>query len=131
MTGTLSAVVYTVWDNKRYAKISARHGGHAPPEARLPPCLIASILLPLGLFWFAWTNGKEIHWIVSILGTYLFGFGMVLEFLSITNYLLDSYVIYAASVLAANSVLRSIFGAAFPLFAPGALLLLAFACLHI
>lgn len=32
------------------------------------------------------------------------------------NYLIDSYTIYAASVLAANSVLRSTFGAVFPLF---------------
>lgn len=32
------------------------------------------------------------------------------------NYLIDSYTIYAASVLAANSVLRSAFGAIFPLF---------------
>lgn len=31
-------------------------------------------------------------------------------------YLVDAYLIYAASVLAANSVLRSLFGAAFPLF---------------
>jgi hypothetical protein len=32
------------------------------------------------------------------------------------QYLIDAYTIYAASVLAANSVLRSLFGAAFPLF---------------
>ena len=32
------------------------------------------------------------------------------------NYLIDAYVIYAASVLAANSVLRSLFATAFPLF---------------
>lgn len=32
------------------------------------------------------------------------------------NYLIDSYVIYAASVLAASAVIRSLFGAAFPLF---------------
>lgn len=41
---------------------------------------------------------------------------MVLVFLSQMNYLIDSYTIYAASVLAANSVPRSLFGAAFPLF---------------
>jgi hypothetical protein len=41
---------------------------------------------------------------------------MVLVFLSISNYLIDSYTIFSASVLAANSVLRSLFGAAFPLF---------------
>lgn len=41
---------------------------------------------------------------------------MVLVFLSCMNYLIDSYTIYAASVLAANSILRSLFGAAFPMF---------------
>lgn len=60
---------------------------------------------------------------------------MLLVFLSLMNYLVDCYVswlrhllqfpevdlvlskvIYAASVLAANSVLRSLFGFAFPLF---------------
>ncbi len=41
---------------------------------------------------------------------------MVLVFLGCMNYLIDAYTIYAASVLAANSVLRSIFGAVFPLF---------------
>jgi hypothetical protein len=78
--------------------------------------MIGSIALPVGLFWFAWTNYPSIHWSVSIIGTAPFGFGMVLVFLSIMNYLIDAYVIYAASVLAANSVLRSLFGAGFPLF---------------
>jgi hypothetical protein len=41
---------------------------------------------------------------------------MVLVFLSVLVYLVDAYLVYAASVLAANSVLRSLFGAAFPLF---------------
>jgi hypothetical protein len=45
-----------------------------------------------------------------------FGFGVILVFYSIFNYLVDAYTIYAASALAANSVLRSVFGAAFPLF---------------
>lgn len=36
----------------------------------------------------------------------------------LTNYrsLIDTYSVFAASVLAGNSVLRSIFGAVFPLF---------------
>jgi hypothetical protein len=41
---------------------------------------------------------------------------MVVIFLGITSYLIDAYTIFAASVLAANSVLRSLFGFAFPLF---------------
>jgi len=77
---------------------------------------VGSIVIPVGLFWFAWTNSPSVHWIVSILAGVPFGFGMVLVFLSIMNYLIDAYTIFAASVLAANSVLRSCFGAAFPLF---------------
>ena len=53
---------------------------------------------------------------VSIAPSVPFGFGMVLVFLTIMNYLIDAYTIFAASVLAANSVLRSCFGATFPLF---------------
>ena len=114
--GMIFAVAYSVWDNKRYAKISDENDGFAPPEARLPPTMLAAACLPLGLFWFAWTNYPSIHWIVSIIATVPFGFGMVLVFLGLFNYLIDAYTIFAASVLAANSVLRSLFGAAFPLF---------------
>jgi len=97
-------------------QIEDDNDGEAPPEARLPPGMIGCVALPIGLFWFAWTNYTSIHWIVPIIGTAPFGFGMVLVFLSCMNYLIDAYTIYAASVLAANSVLRSIFGAVFPLF---------------
>ncbi|KAH7041326.1 major facilitator superfamily transporter [Microdochium trichocladiopsis] len=114
--GMMVAVGYTIWDNRRYAKISDAHDGLAPPEARLPPALIGAVLLPVGMFWFAWTNGPEVHFMVSITGTAFFGAGLVLLFLSLMNYLIDTYVIFAASTLAANAVIRSLFGAAFPLF---------------
>lgn len=118
--GMMAAVVYTIPDNNRYIKAEkaaiARGERGAPPEARLPPCMIGCICIPIGLFIFAWTNSPSQPWIVCVLFTSLFGFGMVLVFLSIMNYLIDSYTIYAASVLAANSVLRSCLGAVFPLF---------------
>lgn len=139
--GMIGALIYSIWDNKRYVRTSKAHDGFAPPEARMPPCLIGTICLPIGLIWFAWTDSPDIHWMASIAAGAPFGFGMVLVFLrfvhpillplphcilpkthhltnlhSIMNYLIDSYTIFAASVLAANSVLRSLFGAAFPLF---------------
>jgi MFS family permease len=113
--GMMAGVVYSIFDNKRYANVEKKHG-KAPPEARLPPAMVGAVALPIGMFWFAWTNYPSIHWIVCIVASAPFGFGMVLVFLSAVNYLIDSYTIYAASVLAANSVLRSLFGAAFPLF---------------
>lgn len=112
----LVAIPYALWDNRRYKAVAAAHNGFAPPEARLPMSMIGSIALPIGLFWFAWTNSPSIHWIVSIAAGAPFGFGMILVFLGVMNYLIDAYTIYAASALAANSVLRSLFGMAFPLF---------------
>lgn len=115
--GMVCATLYAVFDNQRYKRVAATYpNGAAPPEERLPPAILGSILLPVGLFWFAWTNGPEIHWAVCIVGSGFFAAGILLVFLPLLNYLIDSYVIYAASVLAANSVLRSLFGAAFPLF---------------
>ncbi|PKS08528.1 hypothetical protein jhhlp_004913 [Lomentospora prolificans] len=116
MVGMMCAITYNIIDNKRYVKVETKHNGFAPPEARLPPTLVGSIAIPVGLFWFAWSNYPSIHWMASIAAGVPFGFGMVLVFLSLMNYLIDSYTIFAASVLAANSVLRSLFGAAFPLF---------------
>ncbi|KAL8761373.1 MAG: hypothetical protein Q9184_002505 [Pyrenodesmia sp. 2 TL-2023] len=102
---------------KRAEKAALSEGATgAAPEARLPPRMIGSVCIPIGLFLFAWTSYHNVHWIVSVIFTAPFGFGMVLLFLSVTNYLIDAYTIYAAMVLAANSVLRSMFGATFPLF---------------
>lgn len=116
MVGMLAAIAYSIPENTRYGKLLEKNGGYSPPESRLPPCMIASLALPIGLFWFAWTNSPSIHWMASIAAGVPFGFGMVLVFLSVFNYLIDAYTIFAASVLAANSLLRSMFGFAFPLF---------------
>jgi MFS family permease len=136
LIGMLFAVAYTIlYDNKRYQKTTDRHGGFAPPEARLPAAMIGGVALPIGLFWFAWTNYPTLPWQASVAAGIPFGFGMCLVFLATMvsrlmnllsistdayhypqNYLIDAYTIFAASVLAANSVLRSCFGAVFPLF---------------
>ena len=116
MVGMVSAVVYNMLDNSRYVRIHRQCKGFAPPEARLPPTMLGGVFVPIGLFWFAWTDAKGVQFMVSIIAAAPFGFGMVLVFLGVMVYLIDAYTIYAASVLAANSVIRSCFGAGFPLF---------------
>lgn len=111
-----AAIGFSLYSHKWYLAAAAKHGGFAPPEARLIIGMVGSVALPIGMFWFAWTNGPSVHWISPIMAGAPFGFGLTLVFLSVTSYLIDAYVIYAASVLAANTVLRSLFGAAFPLF---------------
>ena len=91
--------------------------GAPQPEARLPHLIILAWLIPVGLFWFAWTALPPIHWMSGIAAGIPFGLGIVPLFLGITSYLIDCYGQYSASALAANAVLRSLFGAVFPLFA--------------
>ncbi|KIX08078.1 uncharacterized protein Z518_02733 [Rhinocladiella mackenziei CBS 650.93] len=116
--GMVMGIGFCGYTNKWYTNEAAEKGGIAPAEARLPPSMYGAIAIPVGLFWFAWTNYVSIHWISPVLAGAPFGFGFTIVFLGVTNYLIDSYTIFAASVLAANTVLRSLFGAAFPLFTP-------------
>lgn len=51
----------------------------------------------LGACRFAWTVQPSVHWIVSCIATVPFGFGMVLVFLSIVNYTVDSYLMVSFS----------------------------------
>ncbi|CAG8978441.1 hypothetical protein HYALB_00012608 [Hymenoscyphus albidus] len=90
--------------------------GGSEPEYRLPPAIAGAFLVPVGLFLFAWTTYRSVHWIVPIIGSAIFGMGTVLVFSGVFTFLVDAYPLYAASSLAANSFARSTLGAVFPLF---------------
>lgn len=116
MVGAIMAVAVVIfWGNPKYLK-DVKKRGYPIPEDRLPPAFFASVIIVIGLAGFAATDGPDVHWSASIIFGIPFGMGMVQLFLSILGYLVDCYTVYAASVLAANAVLRSCFGAGFPLF---------------
>lgn len=85
------------------------------PEYRLPTLPFGALLLPVGLFIYGWTAQYQIHWIVPILGTAIVGAGNIVIFMALQMYLIDAFTIYAASAIAANTVVRSIAGAVLPL----------------
>lgn len=111
--GVFSAVLLNFFVNKRYRRLKS-----PTPEERLPSVMLGGIAVTVGLFWFSWTNGPSIHWLVSIVASGVFGFGMVLIFNGVNNYLIDAYSLYAASVLAGATILRSLLASAFPMFTP-------------
>lgn len=88
------------------------------PEARLQLSKIAAILLPISLFWFAWTSPPQynIHWIVPVLATTLFGYSFYVLILMTYLYVEDSYMVFSASALAGVGLVRNLAGAGFPLF---------------
>jgi multidrug resistance protein len=91
--------------------------GNVKPEHRLPLMLTmpGAIGLPIGVFVYGWTTYYNVHWIVPIIFTSLIGLGNLTAMMTIQTYLVDAFTIHAASAIAANTVLRSIFGAFLPL----------------
>ena len=92
--------------------------GVRKPEYRLPLMIFGNLCIPIGLFWYGWSADKQVHWIVPIIGSAVFGAGVLGTFIPIGTYLIDAFTIYAASAFAANAVLRSLMGALLPLAGP-------------
>ncbi|ORY31964.1 major facilitator superfamily domain-containing protein [Naematelia encephala] len=116
--GTLiAAAINGYYSGKIFVRYLDTHGGKAPPEKRLPPMMIGAITFPVGFFIVGWTSNPSIHWFPSLIGFTLIGMSFLLIFQSGMNYLVDAYTRVAASAVSANTFLRSLFGATFPLFA--------------
>lgn len=88
-----------------------------PAEARLKVVLSACLLLPVSLFWFAWTSGPETHWVAPALAGIAFGYSMMAIFMCFLAYVSQTYTVYASSASACNVFVRSIIASAFPVFA--------------
>jgi len=118
VVGIFLVAGYIIFDSISYNKKLEANGGITVPEWRLPPVMIGGVLFALGLFWFGWSGYKEsVPWIVPTLSGLFTGFGLLAIFIQCFNYIIDSYLMFAASAIAANTFLRSCTAAGFPLFA--------------
>ena len=131
LVGILAAAVVNVFNNKYYFRRFTENGNKAVPEARLPPMMIGGIMFSGGLFLFGcelcqpilwsyltWpgTSSPTVNFWPSIVGIGLTGFGFTTIFQAAINYIVDTFTRYAASAIAAATLLRSIFACAFLLF---------------
>ncbi|RAK99892.1 MFS transporter [Aspergillus ibericus CBS 121593] len=122
VVGLVIAATYIVLDSRGYNKKLEKNGGIPVPEWRLPPVIVGGALFAAGLFWFGWTgHTKSIPWIVPTLSGLFTGFGLLIIFIQLFNYLIDTYLMFAngssaASAIAANTFCRSLVAASFPLF---------------
>ena len=103
--------------NYRHVEPQFNDQGLLRPEVRLQPAFVGAFLIPICLFWFGWSARPSIHWIMPVIGSAFFSMGAFLMFMAVLAYLGDAYPKYVASVYAGNDLVRSSFGAAFPLFA--------------
>ncbi|TVY76143.1 Efflux pump radE [Lachnellula suecica] len=124
--GSVSGLLFFAWFSDRTLKrmteqadakaaAAGEESAGMKPEYRLPIMIPAAALIPVGFLIYGWTSKYHVHWIVPIMSTALIGIGNIAVFMTVSTYLVDVFTIYAASALAANTVIRSIMGAVLPL----------------
>lgn len=83
---TLGVCTYTayLWF---YLEPNIKKYGLGVQENWLRPAMAAVFLPTIGLFLFAWTSRADIHWIVSVIGITIYGFGVFIM------YVLSAYLL--------------------------------------
>lgn len=111
----IGLLIVSLVSDRLLAAHSEKNGNVAAPELRIKILPAGGILLPIGLFIYGWTAQYKVHWIVPMIGMGLTGIANIIIFMSIVLYLVDTFTIYAASALAANTFFRSLGGCFLPL----------------
>lgn len=102
-----------------FMRMKLRNDNKGIPEHRLPLLFPSSILIPVGLLIYGWPASAHTHWIVPNIGVAIFTAAIIVAFQCIQMYIIDAYGSrHAASAMSAASLLRSLAGFCFPLFAP-------------
>lgn len=114
LIGAAMALFTTPLLEKKYQLLCKRR--RPEPEDRLIGAMIGAPFPCIALFILGATSYKHIIWVGPASSGIAFGYGMVLIYYSLNNYIIDTYAKYAASALATKVFLRSAGGAAFPLF---------------
>lgn len=118
LVGVLSGCLTVSVFSTKYYQPRLKKRGTIVPEDRLPLVMLGGVLLPIGLFWFGWTSSPNITWVPQVISAYFIGCGIMLVFTNSLVYLVDIYMGYSASALAANSLVRSVAAAGLPLAGP-------------
>ncbi|KAI0051196.1 MFS polyamine transporter [Auriscalpium vulgare] len=115
--GASIAMVINIYLLRPYPRLMKLWRGFPPAEIRLYGAMIGAPGLVVGALWLGWT-GKyaSVHWSAPAVSAILIGMSVVLIFISFLTYVVDTYLMYAASAFAANTMVRSAVAAAFPLF---------------
>ncbi|PSR81480.1 major facilitator superfamily domain-containing protein [Coniella lustricola] len=108
-------LIFTLTSDRLVRRQPAVAAKQNRPENRIIPILGALPLIFVGLLWYGWSAATGVHWMLAITGSALIGAGNVLFMSTVTGYLIDCFGAYAASAIAANTVLRSLGGTLLPL----------------
>jgi len=115
LVGAVLGLGINIYNQILYNKVYHAAGNRAVPERRLFPMMLGSFLFAGSHFVVGWTSRPDIHWVVPCIGLVMLGIGNFTIFQAGLNYIVDTFQLYAASAVAANTFLRCCFATAFPL----------------
>ncbi|OQD75574.1 hypothetical protein PENANT_c147G05018 [Penicillium antarcticum] len=117
LPGSIIAFIIVFMYSSYYSKALRAELSWAKLEEyrRLPLACIGAPGIPIALFWLGWSAKLSMHPVMPMMSGIFFGFGYLLIFVALLNYLTDAYKQFSASASAATSTLRSIFAVFLPL----------------
>ncbi|UZJ53527.1 hypothetical protein CBS101457_002847 [Exobasidium rhododendri] len=112
---TLGGQICGRFNDHNYKRLKALNNGVGQPEFKLPVMMATAWMPAAGLLIYGWSAQYHVQWIVPNIGAAILAFGMIATFQCVQTYTVDTYNLYAASALSANTFLRSLAGFALPL----------------
>lgn len=110
--------LFSIFSDRAVVRLTKANDGVYEPEMRLPAMVYFAIICPVTFFWYGWAAESHAHWAVSVIGLFPLGVGIFGIWMPAQAYIIDAYPQYAASGIAAFTVLRSITAAFLPLAGP-------------
>jgi MFS family permease len=80
---TIGAQSGAIVTDLMYKKLSARNNGVERPEFRIPPMFVATLLVPIGLFWHGWSANATMFWLMPDIGISIFYCGLIICYIFI------------------------------------------------
>ncbi|KAH8681514.1 major facilitator superfamily domain-containing protein [Xylariales sp. PMI_506] len=111
--------LFSFISDRHVVALTARNGGVYKPEMRLPTMVWFAAITPITFFWYGWCAEKHAPWPATVVGIFPLGIGIFGIWMPAQAYIIDAYPQYAASGIAAFTVLRSVTAAFLPLAGPG------------
>jgi MFS family permease len=119
VVGEILGTILSLSTNHWYYSSATRNTevpGTPIPEARLYAAVIGGFVgVTGGMFVYGWAAYPSVHWLAVTVGLTMVGFGTTAVVISIANYLIDAYSMYAASALAAVGLVENMAIAFLPL----------------
>lgn len=121
LVGAILSVLCTIYCESEYMKLVKDPNHILTPEDRLLGAKIGAPATAISLWVLGATTSKHVshHWAsVAIIPGLFFGFGMVLVYYSVNNYIIDCYAQYASAALTSKVFQRSFLAAGIILLIP-------------